>query len=538
MGMGRRATGPSLIAVLAIMSGSAPGAAAAAPVTLSWSGLGGQWSEKANWEGGEAPGEAAEPVDLDFPLSACQPDPFGCPNTTDDLAQLTVETVTLGSRVIAFSSKGPGEPPPIAPGPVSYLVRGVDPLTLMHGLEVNTTEEGSGQGLAGSGTTIDLPLVLGAANAWSVGPAPGGLNVWGPVTGDHPLAVALGEGNPLEFAGDTDVGPITISGHSGVFFGGPDANGDLNGTDGEPVELKGGSLWGGGRVGALTIEGAGVEPGFPGSGGKLEVNGDLSLDSASRLTIEDGTPGRTPEEVTATGHAQLGSAGLNVFESCPEPGSTLTLIRARGGVSGQLSDLEGMPIENGQLLEGGSPDGCGAGDPAPALRIEYGAETVTATAEEPADLALPETGPTGAGLADAGQQGTAAYTSSSPTLTVTGPVKVRSRELLVPLRCSSGEEACASVGLRLSVVEHLRDGHVTALSAARGTHRARRTIVLASGRVTLAAGESRTVGLPLDPAAASVAAHRTLHALFTVSYRGRSVRSEAIEIPPPARRRR
>jgi hypothetical protein len=62
--------------------------------------------------------------------------------------------------------------------------------------------------------------------------------------------------------------------------------------------------------------------------------------------------------------------------------------------------------------------------------------------------------------------------------------------------------------------------------------------VLASGRVTLAAGESRTVGLPLDPAAASVAAHRTLHALFTVSYRGRSVRSEAIEIPPPARRRR
>jgi hypothetical protein len=534
----------SVLVALAVTLASAPGAAAA-PVTLTWSGLGGQWSEKANWEGDEAPGEAAEPVDLAFPLSACQQAPFGCPATTDDLAGLTVGTVTLESRDVAFTPKEPpepGEPVHLDPGPASYFVKGDEPLTLMEGVVVHNTEEGTGQGLAGSGgTTLDLPLVLAAANSWSVGPAPGGLDLWGTVTGDYPLAVTLGKGDPLEFASDVDVGPITITGPPDVFFGGPEANRDLNGTDGEPVELKGGSLWGGGRVGPLTIEGGGVEPGFPGNGGKLEVNGALSLDSASNFTIEAG-PQKTPEEVTATGSAQLGSARLAVFEGCVEPGSAFTLVRAQGGVSGEFTGPEGAPIENGQLLEGLSPSGCGPGgsEAAPPLRIEYGPETVTATAvagEEPQGIA-PEGAAPSMGASGGAQQGIAAYTSSSPALTVTGPVKVRSRKILVPLRCSSSEGACTSVGLRLSVVEHLLDGRVTGLSAVRRSHRSRRVVVLAREHVTLAAGQSRTVEVPLGSATASIAAGRTVHALLSVTYAGRTVRSETVAIPALARRGR
>lgn len=539
MGTGGRVALPSVIAALAVILVTAPGAAAA-PVTLTWSGRGGEWSEKGNWAGGEAPGEVGEPVDLDFPLSACEPDPRGCPTSTDDLAGLTVETVTLESRDVASTPTGPGGPVLLGPGPASYSVNGGEALTLMGGVVVHTTEEGTGTGLAGSGgTTLDLPLVLGAPNSWSVGPAPGGLNVWGTVTGHYPLAVTLADNDQLDLVGDADVGPITITGHSAVFFGGTEANGDLNGTDGEPVEVKGGSLWGGGRVGPLTLEGAGLEPGFPGSGGKLEVNGALSLDGASNFTIEENPAHKTPEELTVAGQAQLGSAKLTVLEACVEPGSTFTLVRAQGGVSGQFTGPEGAPIENGQVLENLTPSGCGPGgsEPAPALSIEYGPETVTATAvagEEPP----PEGIPPGTSVFDGAQQGIAAYTSSSPKLTVTGPVKVRSRKVLVPLRCTSSEGACTSVGVRLSVVEHLRNGHLTGVSAARRTHRTTRTLVLAAVHVSLAAGQSRTVEISLNPAAASIAEHSTVHALLGVTYGGRTVKSETVAIPAAARRAR
>ena len=379
MGRGTRAAWPAVLAALAAVLVNAS-VATAAPVTFTWSGLSGSWSEGTGWKGAAAPSEADGPVDLDFPLSTCQPDPFGCPTTKDDVAGLTVETVTLESRVIAYTSKGPQEPPQLAPGPVSYLVSGTEPLTLLGGIDVHTTEEGAGQGLAGSGgTTFHLPLVLGAANSWSVGPAPGGLNVWNTVTGHYPLAVALAEGDPLELAGKIDVGPVTITGKSGVAFGGPEANGDLNGSDGEPVDLKGGSLSAGGRVGPLTLEGAGLEPGFPGSGGKLEVNGNLSLDSASTLVIEENPNGK-PREVTVTGQAKLGSAELTLLEACVQPDTRFTLVRAQGGVSGLFSGLGGAPISNGQVLEPSALDGCGPGKPAPPLRVEYGSEAVTATA--------------------------------------------------------------------------------------------------------------------------------------------------------------
>ncbi len=545
MGMWGRVALASALATLASALVMAAGAAAS-PVTLTWSGLGGHWSERANWVGGEAPGEVAEPVDLDFPLGVCEPDPVGCPATTDDLAGLTVDTIELDSRAIAFTPEGPGEPPPIAPGPASYSVSGDEALTLMGGVDADTTEEGSGTGLSSSFTTLDLPLVLGAPNSWSVGPAPGGLNVWGPVTGDHPLAVTLADGDQLELAGKTDVGPITITGETQVIFGGPEADGDLNGSDGEPVELNGVSLWGGGRIGPLTLEGAGLEPGFPGAGGKLEVNGNLSLDSASRFTIEENPAGKG-SEVTVSGHAQLGSARLAVREGCVEPGSTLTLIRAQGGVSGRFTGPGGLPVESGQLLENLSPEACGAAmsDPAPTLRIEYGPDTVTATAvvDQPQSSTPPPTGSSNAGASLSGASSSArgaisAYAASSPKLTVSGPVKVRPGELLVPLRCVSSEGACASVGLRLSVLERLLNGHVTAVSAARSRHRTTRTVVLASRRVTLAAGQSRTVELSLDSAAARIAVHGTVRALLGVSYEGRTIRSEAIEIPAAARSRR
>ena len=173
--------------------------------------------------------------------------------------------------------------------------------------------------------------------------------MWGPVTGDHPLAVTLADGDQLELAGKTFVGPITFTGDAQVIFGGPEGDGDLNGSDREPVDLEG-VRCGGGRVGPLTLEGAGVEPGFPGAGGTLEVNGNLSLDSASKFTIEENPAGRG-SKVTVAGHAQLGSAKLAVREGCVEPGSTLALIRAQGGVSGRFTGPGGLPLENGQLLE-------------------------------------------------------------------------------------------------------------------------------------------------------------------------------------------
>lgn len=402
------------------MLAAAPAAQGILPSPFTWSGhhYPRNWSEGANWEGGTAPATADGTVDLDFPLSACEPWPTECPTPTDDISGLTLGTLTLQGFVIRWSGLAPFELPPPGLHPESWSVDGTEALKLAGGIVADIEQEGTGEGVVGNGgISVSPPLVLTADNSWSVGPSPGSLNILSEVTGSHALHVTLGADNGLELEHGAEVGPLTISGgrNSYLGVGGFESDEDLNGESGSPVTVEGASLFGGGATGPLTLAGgAYLSVGSRVGGGELHVHGDFTADPGTLAAFEIPEPAwGPPSELVADGRAEIQGARLNVAASCPATG-TYTLVQAAGGITGVGDDQAGVPIPDGTVLPG-APDGCGTGRPGPALRIEYHPDTITATVVAGA-ASVPPAGsaPVGSGGAAApGASGALAYLASA-----------------------------------------------------------------------------------------------------------------------------
>jgi hypothetical protein len=398
----RAAAAIALLACAALLAG----AAAAAASTYEWSAGEGAaaWSDGSNWAGGVAPHASEGPVDLVFGLGACETGARACAQTRDDVPALAVGTLTLASRLIA------SEPPAGAPPAAAYSVGGATPLSLSGGIDSPATVEGSGQVLAAAAPVISVPLLLTAPNTWTVGPAPGsGLDVLGPVTGPEPLAVSLAPSARLVLGGETEVGPVTIRGSDSSAVSLGEGAGDLNGRDASPVTLIGASLErAAGTVGPLTARAAALR-----LGGPLEVAGAAALLEGTRVSYDLPAPaGAAPEQLLARGRVNLGGAQLTVYEGCPAIGSTYTLVRSAGGVSGLLTGEAGEPLLPGDTLAG-SQSGCGPGAPGAYLRIEYGPEAVALTA-----VSGPGGAPSGtaAGPPAPSSTGVAAYTAAQRSL--------------------------------------------------------------------------------------------------------------------------
>ncbi len=102
----------------------------------------------------------------------------------------------------------------------------------------------------------------------------------------------------------------------------------------------------------------------------------------------------------------------------------------------------------------------------------------------------------------------------------------------VTLSCSAGGTGCAAA-VKVSVVEHLRHGRIVALSAASS----KRTVTIASGSVTVAAGATRKITLKLNGTGRALQKrHATLHAAASVTSGGRAVRSETVSITRPKKK--
>ncbi|HTU79047.1 MAG TPA: hypothetical protein VMF09_09840 [Solirubrobacteraceae bacterium] len=489
--------------------------ASAAPPTFTFSGEDAhvRWSEGAAWEGETAPSESDGTVDLDFPLSACGRDTLGCPTTTDDLSGLTVGKLTLASRVIRSTPKHPFETPPPEPAPESYSIDGSDSLTLLEGIDVVNTEEGSGEGISAGDTIVDVPLVLGAENVWSIGPAAGArLTVWAPVSGDHSLTVELAHAQ-LELAASTNVGPISIAGPGSVFFGEP-AGGDLNGGDGEPVQVEDVSLYGSGVIGPLSLRDSSMRIGFPGGGGVVHVNGDATFDAASVVSFENPQPPGSLPRLLASGSVQLGSAMLFLYANCPPPGTTLTLVEAGGGVSGTFTDRAGEPLSNGETIAA-EEAGCPPGPSAHPLKIEYNADSVTVTALSPPaastgggqsgeSTSSPQqpssSGGSGSGASNP-EGGVAAYIASLRSLLARDlAVAELTRSIRKLLRHGGETVALDAPGAGALTVTLTTAGH--------GTHA--RAEVLGSGHARLAAsGEKVRLRIELTRRGTALLAHTT-----------------------------
>lgn len=104
---------------------------------------------------------------------------------------------------------------------------------------------------------------------------------------------------------------------------------------------NGGVLSGSGTVvGDVQVVGGVVGPGF--SPGTLRIDGNLTLDTASVLSIEiDGAPGSALfDKLEVTGSVQLGGmVQFDFSDYVPSPGASYDFIEAVGGLSGAFSQF-------------------------------------------------------------------------------------------------------------------------------------------------------------------------------------------------------
>jgi hypothetical protein len=123
-------------------------------------------------------------------------------------------------------------------------------------------------------------------------------------------------------------------------------------------------------------------------------------------------------------------------------------------------------------------------------------------------------------------------------VSVSGPITVKSGAVLVPLRCSATTGDCPAVTIQLTVVEDVRSGRVTAITAAQGGKTTKRTVVVAKLSVTLGAGQSKTIKLTLNSAGKKLlAAHKKFAAKIEVEVEGASLKTQDVTIAKPAKKK-
>jgi Divergent InlB B-repeat domain len=378
-----------LVTVAAIAGTMSVTASVAAATDFTWSGTGGgNWSTGANW-GGAAPSGTVGT--LTFPSAPCT-STASC-STTNDISGLTASSLAVVNPTPTSSFLTS----------LSWLLDGNNTLTLNSGLSV-TEQSGGPPGAFSIPADIQMPITLGGDNTWTIGTQTG-LNLSGGVSGaSHTLAVNLSgavAGSPVESGlglGSTtnEVGAVTIIGPAPgsalafVNLGDPVlGGGDLNGSNGNAVNVTDATLMGTGQRRPLTVNGGRVIPGSSGSHGILAVHGaiTLGLDASSNdagVQYEDLTPGsRTPvagtdySQITTIGAATIG-AGLTLFAACNQtPGTTYTLVSATGALSGTFNSLpDGTVVQAFPDVQDPSCSGIPTG---PFMRINYTAHTVTAT---------------------------------------------------------------------------------------------------------------------------------------------------------------
>jgi hypothetical protein len=347
--------------------------AGVAQADAAWTGASSSayWSAGGNWSGATPPASDSAAGVLSFPtLGSCGT----CYASRNDLTGVSSSGLVFGNTSTQYRILG------------------------------NSFTVGSGgvSDAPGHGTSvlISAPLALsGGSQSWVVGSQVNGYNsltLQGGVTGGgtEGLSLSMPRGD-LFMDSDMEVGPVSSSGPGGLHIGGaPGTNqpGSVNGSDGQPVTVTGGSLVAnpGSTTGPLSITGGsllllGTNPHNNGTT-TLAVHGAAMLGSStttrSFINNNGSSPGTDFSQLSATGNITLGGTlvlgqGLsdnNNTGSCValSSGDVATLVSTSGTLSGTFSNAP-----DGATLTMTSSFSCES--PAPTLQINYTPHSVTAT---------------------------------------------------------------------------------------------------------------------------------------------------------------
>ena len=459
MGIRRGFALAAVATLLAVWSGFTPQAYGASGSIWTGSGAAGSgWSDGSNW-GGTAPVSPAGL--LSFPgLTSCSPSTSACYDSIDDISGLSASGLDFTGGPYSFAADTSND----------ALIVGSSGITV----------SASGSAGSSSSESLSMPLSLSSAQTWNLDSSqsgPADLFASGGITGGSAdsLSVDLSGGDAfLGLSGTDELGSFAATGANASYTGSGGAGGgqgasgngtvslpsDLNGSNGNPVELTDVGAAGAGTVGDLTSHGANVAVGnFTQTPGVLHA-GAASFDSASALGFSlDGptsgtaaTAGTDNSELVATpnsnnasvdtGAVDLGGAELSIenqysnsstgTETCfvPTLGTVYTLVSATA-ISGTLSIVNPATSGTVPLANGGTvqlPPCNGAATSAVALEISYDTtstpNTVTATVVTATTTTVTSPSSSGGSTVNYGatQSYSAQVTSNSGSSTPTGTV--------------------------------------------------------------------------------------------------------------------
>lgn len=350
--------------------------------------------------------------------------------------------------------------------------------------------------------------------------------------------------------------PLEIEGHASIAPTGS-GSGTLH-VKGEGIDLTSDIAAG------YTVWSSGI-PGY--THGKLIVAGSHTNHGTLELGSLDGTHGA----IESTG-GTLTNAGTIAFQNTANgpdglygPLLNAGVIRLENPVSGtgQITNAGSLSVPSGVTLEAENLTQSAAGTLLLA-RAASGSAPVTlsgvatlagaisvnagglASGSYPLVAAHSRSGTFGAASV-AGGSFTVAYTATGvelvPTVTSVPPpaagvlhvvsIKGGADVVNVTLSCSAGGTSCPAA-VKVTIVEHLHHGRITALTAAKTV---KRTVVLASGSANVAAGTTRKITLKLNHAGKVLQVkYATLRALATVASAGHTVKSATVSITRPRKR--
>lgn len=396
LGLDRRAAVSRLCVALCLLGGCGiwlglASAAHAGGASLTWAGgtagdtmSAAEWSNAANWAGGEAPEAGQELETLTFPHlggseCASEPPTDTCYATFNDLSDLNVESLQLDD----------GD---------DYLLAG-DGITLGRGGLTAVPPATGGE----AGAFVFMPLTLSGSQSWSIANRSGGrlrengVLLGEPLSGDTAnLNIEMHGGPALVLANETEVGPLTITGanSTGQYISNGSvvlAGEELNSGDRQPVDLSHVFFEGTGAVGGLDASDSSIAVGSRSTPAEALTAASVKLNGESGVFFEITGSGTTPQvdysQLVSQGPVELAGVILVTVAKpspeapCPtlEPGRKYTFLSTPDELTGSFENAPG----DGPEIKIDFAESC---DRAPqTMRIEYsrtgGVETVTGTVE-------------------------------------------------------------------------------------------------------------------------------------------------------------
>jgi hypothetical protein len=339
---------------------------AAAQADAAWTGAStsSAWSDPTNWSDATIP--TGSTGTLSFPsLGTCGT----CYTSHNDLSGISATRLVLGNTSGHYAISG-------------------NSITVGSG-GISDTPGG------GAGDNITARIALAGSQTWDIGPSSGynSLTLQGGITGSSSAAVTMSiHAGDLFVDSDMEAGPVTKSGPGGLHIGGKpgsDQPGSVNGANGQPLTVNGGSLIAnpGSTSGQLNMNSGllllGTNQNNNGTT-TLDVSGDATLapstTTSTFINNNGSTPGTDFSQLSASGDVTVG--GTLVIGQGPSnndgtgpcvalrAGDVATIVKASGTLAGTFANApDGATMTMASSCQGAPPK----------LQINYTPDSVTAT---------------------------------------------------------------------------------------------------------------------------------------------------------------